>query len=192
AVVCAAAVLAAGCQRGAPDEERSTAEHAEHPPARINRPGMLQVAPEMLRDLRVTTAPAESRPSGEGVTALGELRVVEDAFAEIGSPIEARVVRVFVGVGDTVVDGQPLVQVRSVELGKARADYLRARAQAELAEQTLRRARSLAGERIVPARELQAAEAAARAAAAELAAAETRLQALGGDDTEAAGAEVLF
>ena len=46
----------------------------------------------MLRDLRVTTQLAESRPAGDTVL-LGELRVNEDAYAEIGSPLPARVAR---------------------------------------------------------------------------------------------------
>ena len=41
------------------------------------------MATEMLRDLRVTTAPVETRPSGESVTLLGELTFSEDAFAEV-------------------------------------------------------------------------------------------------------------
>ena len=140
---------------------------------------LLRIAPDMLRDLRITTAPAEARVSGEGVTALGELRVNDDAYAEVGAPVAARVLKVLVGVGDVVQAGQPLVELRSVELGKARADYLRAQARAQLTSRVLQRRRALAAERIVPQRELQEAEADALAAAAELAAAEAGLKALG-------------
>jgi cobalt-zinc-cadmium efflux system membrane fusion protein len=133
----------------------------------------------MLHDLRITTALAEARPSGEGVTALGELRVNEDAYAEVGAPVAARVLKVLVGAGDVVQAGQALVELRSVELGRARADYLRARARAQLTSRVLQRKRGLAAERIVPQRELQEAEADALVAVAELQAAAAGLNALG-------------
>jgi cobalt-zinc-cadmium efflux system membrane fusion protein len=153
---------------------------------------LVRIAPEMRRDLRVTTAPAVQHAGGEGVTALGELRVDDDAYAEVGTPIAARVAKVLVGLGDTVAAGQPLVELQSVELGKARGDFLTARARAELAQQALERKRGLNAERIVPRRELQEAEAEAAAAAAGLRAARAALQAIGvspDDAVEAKDAE---
>ena len=177
------ACVSAGCKE-VPHEERAAEkrEHAAGEPATAHEAeteNLLRIAPDMLRDLRITTAPAEARASGEGVTALGELRVNEDAYAEVGAPVAARVLKVLVGVGDVVQAGQPLVELRSVELGKARADYRRAQARAQLTSRVLQRKRGLAAERIVPQRELQEAEADALAAAAELAAAEAGLTALG-------------
>ena len=81
--------------------------------------------------------------------------------------------------------GTPLAQLRSTELGRARADVLTADARRDLAAQTLERKRTLAAERIVATREVQEAEAALRAADAEARAAAARLRALGvaeGDD----------
>ena len=45
-------------------------------------PGTVVIRPEMIRDLRVTTAKAELRAGGEGVAILGEVTVNEDAYAE--------------------------------------------------------------------------------------------------------------
>ena len=80
----------------------------------------VRIDPEMLRDLRITTALVESRPGGEGVSVLGEVRVNQDAYAEIGASIPARISRVLVRPGDKVVVGQALIELQSVELGKAR------------------------------------------------------------------------
>jgi cobalt-zinc-cadmium efflux system membrane fusion protein len=140
---------------------------------------VLRIAPEVLHDLRLTTAPAEARPSGEGVTALGELGVNEDAYAEIGAPVAARVVRVLAGLGDTVAPEQPLIELHSPEVAQATADYHRAAARLRLAHQALQRRRALAAEKIVPQRELQEADAEAAAAGAELTAARSSLRALG-------------
>ena len=132
----------------------------------------------MLRDLRITVVKAESRPSGEGVNLLGEVGVNEEAYAEVGSAVASRAVRILASPGDLVREGQRLVELQSLELGRARADYESARARAELARASLARKRELAG-RVVPMREVQEAEANARAAEADLRAAIAFLRALG-------------
>jgi cobalt-zinc-cadmium efflux system membrane fusion protein len=132
----------------------------------------------MLRDLRVTVVRAESRPGGEGVNLLGEVGVNEEAYAEVGSVVAARAIRVLASPGDSVRRGQPLVELQSLELGRARADYQSATARAEVARATVARKRELA-DRVVPLREVQEAEADARAAEADVKAAVASLRALG-------------
>jgi cobalt-zinc-cadmium efflux system membrane fusion protein len=76
-----------GCGGGqsAPGETHSDEARQEKPAAREGgaehgaEKGVLTVDPEVLRDLKLTTFPAELRPGGEGVTALGELKVDEQA-----------------------------------------------------------------------------------------------------------------
>ena len=147
-------------------------EHAEEE-------GVLAVDAEVLRDLQLTTFPAELRPGGEGVTALGELKVDETSYAEVGAPIAGRIVRLAASPGQPVRRGQALAEWQSVELGQARAARTGAEARAELARQTVERKRGLAEERIVSRGELQRAEAAAAEAEAELRSAEASLDALG-------------
>jgi cobalt-zinc-cadmium efflux system membrane fusion protein len=164
--------------------EKAGHEEAKHAPEE-NKPehpaeeGMLAVDAEVLRDLKLTTFPAELRPGGEGVTAPGELKVNEQAYAEVGTPIPARVVRLVASPGQFVRRGQPLAELQSVELGQARAQRTAAEARAELARKTVERKRGLAAERIVSNGELQRAEAGAAEAEAELRAAEAAVDALG-------------
>lgn len=160
----------------APDIE--SAEHGES--------NLLTIDGDVLRDLRLTSAAAELRASGEGVTALGELQVNEDAYAEVRSSVPARVTKLLAGIGDRIESGQPLLELNSVEVGKAVADYKRQQAHVLLAQQGLERKRGLARERILPERELQEATADAAAATAELAAAEASLHALGISPADAA------
>ena len=47
----------------------------------------------MLKDLRVTTGKVALHAAGETVSALGELHVNEDKYAEIAAPVAARVMR---------------------------------------------------------------------------------------------------
>jgi cobalt-zinc-cadmium efflux system membrane fusion protein len=128
----------------------------------------VEVDEGMLRDLRITTSAVESRPGGERVVLLGELAVDQRTYAEVGTPVAARVTRLFAGTGESVRQGQPLLELTSPELGRARAESLSARARVELAESALERKRGLAGERIVPLREVQEAEAAVAEARASL------------------------
>ncbi|NOK09923.1 efflux RND transporter periplasmic adaptor subunit [Corallococcus exercitus] len=139
----------------------------------------VHVPPEMLRDLRVTTAKVEARPGGESVTALGELTFSEDAYAEVASPVAARVASVAVTTGQAVKQGQRLAELQSPELGRARADLQATQARATAARQAADRKRTLAEERIVARKDVQAAEADAAAADAEVAAAKAALMALG-------------
>ncbi|MGB7217389.1 MAG: efflux RND transporter periplasmic adaptor subunit [Vicinamibacterales bacterium] len=148
-------------------------------PAKTSGPLSLQVDREMLRDLRITTTKTEVRPAGEAVSVLGELRVDERRYAEVGAPITARAVRLLASLGDTVVEGQALVELQSGELAKARADFAVAASRVELASRVLIRRRDLAEERITPEREVQEAESQLSVAEAELRSARAALQALG-------------
>lgn len=150
----------------------------------------LHVDPGMLRDLRITTAPVESRPGGEGVSALGELHVNEDAYAEVGPPVAARVVKVLVSAGEAVRPGTALVELQSQELGNARSEYASARARLATAQRALERKQGLAAERIVPQREVQEAEAEVAGFQAQVEAARGGIlsMGLGEDDVAVAGA----
>ncbi len=177
--------------RAAPEEPAHSGESAAETRPGPLSPNLLKIDPGMLRDLRITTVQAESRPGGEEVSVLGEVSVNEETYAEVGSAVAARAVRILASPGDTVSRGQPLVELQSVELGRARADYWSARARAELARANVARKRELA-ERVVPRREVEQAEADAAAAEADLQAAMSSLRALGvaeGDLGSATGAD---
>jgi membrane fusion protein, heavy metal efflux system len=198
----AAATAAAGCrgsQAPPPQQPASTqtaapkakdnaaagaaAANAERPPTpaptHAATPDVLNIAPEMLRDLRITTVRIDARPGAEAASLLGELRVDERRYAEIGSPIVARTMRLIAAPGDRVKPGNGLAVLHSGELGKARADYIAASARLEFATRTLARKQDLATERITPLREVQEAEAQKTAAEAEVRAARATLAAFG-------------
>jgi len=133
----------------------------------------------MLRDLRITTAPVESRSGNETTAMLGELRPNEETYAEVGAPIASRVVSVSVAPGATVRAGQVLAILQSSEVGKVRADAITAHAKLGLAKRILERKRRLGAERIVAQRDVQEAEANVETANAELRATQTTLRSLG-------------
>ncbi len=167
-------------------EEKQKSEHEVQPvpasAAEKTPENILRIKPEMLRDLRITTAVVEARRGGEGVHLLGELRVNENAYAEVGAPIAARIVSVLAAPAQAIREGQELAVLQSAELGKTRAELITARAKLDLAQKTLERKRSLAAEKIVPARDVQEAEANFATAEADARAVRTTLRALGAGD----------
>jgi cobalt-zinc-cadmium efflux system membrane fusion protein len=121
----------------------------------------------------------DSRTGGDLVVLLGELAVDQRTYAEVGPPVSARVTRVHVNAGDSVRAGQPLAELTSPELGRARAEFLSASARLTLAEAALERKRGLAAEKIAPLREVQEAESAAGEARAALRASRAAITAFG-------------
>ena len=179
-LIASASLLA--CGRGSDDSPKAPAAqpsgdkrdaHAEA------APNSMTVEQGMMRDLRITTRQVESRPGGEHVSLLGELAVDQRAYAEVGVPVAARVTRLLVNSGDSVRRGQALAEVTSPDLGRARADYLSARARVTLADAALERKRGLVTENIVPVREVQEAEAAQAEARATLRSARAAIEAFG-------------
>jgi cobalt-zinc-cadmium efflux system membrane fusion protein len=167
-VVVIALVLCACSGKKASDPDHRPAESVEHADSDMSSgakphphgPETIKIAPDMMRDLRVTTGKAQARAAVETVSALGELHVNEDAYAEVASPVSARVIRVLVRPGDAVKAGQALIELSSPELVQERAELEAARSRLEIARKNAERKRALAAERLVPEREVIEAEAA--------------------------------
>ncbi len=183
ALACVLAVLGCGGKRR-PEDKEERDDHAEHGSPGIGSakagPDLITIAKDMVRDLRVTTGTAHARTAGEMVSALGELHVNEDAYAEVASPVTARVTKILVKPGDTVVAGQVLAQLSSPELAESRAEIEAARARLEVAKATAERKRQLATDRLIPEREKLDAEAALTEAQAAYGVAASGLRKYGG------------
>jgi membrane fusion protein, heavy metal efflux system len=198
AMIAACLIAVPGCDTEQhPDQgERHEHEHEAGEPghAEAARPSetaapegnIVRIEPGMLRDLRVTTQAAESRPAGDSVTVLGELQISEDAYAEVGAPIPARVSRVLAAPGDLVRAEQALAELSSPEVGKARAALRSAEARRELTRRAVERKDTLATDRIVSERDVEAARAEFVQAEAESIAAREVLAALGASSGEGA------
>ena len=178
--ILALASFLTGCSK--PSEEKQEVKPVRGSAAASTEPSSahsLRIKPEMLRDIRVTTAPVEVRAGGEGVQLLGELKVNEGRYAEVGTPIACRVVSVLGSPGQVVRKGQELAVLQSVDIGKARGESITAQARLDLAKKTLERKRRLAAENIVPVREVQEAEASVATGEADVRAARAGLRAVG-------------
>lgn len=154
---CAATVACAGdgpVERAGREAERTSAVGS----AAAGDPAVLSVTPEMLRDLRITTSVVEEHEGAEAASMLGELGINENAYAEVGAPIQARIIDLPIRAGQQVKAGTVLATVQSGELARVRSDVATAEARVTLARRILDRKRTLNAERIVPTREVQEAE----------------------------------
>jgi cobalt-zinc-cadmium efflux system membrane fusion protein len=173
-------LMAFGCGRGsAPSGSTPAGAPEAAADAHEEEENAIHLSEDMIRDLRISTAPVVERTGAEEVSVLGQIAADQNRYAEVAPPTGGQVMRILVEQNAPVRQGAPLAQLRSTELGRARADLISAEARRDLAQQTLERKRSLATERIVPMREVQEAEAAFRAADAEARAAGAGLRALG-------------
>ena len=178
------AFFSVGCGKpGEKKDEGASPKASSEVPSQENSSGnILRIGPDTLRELKVTTAVVKTQPVGDGVNLQGELGVNENAYAEVGVPTASRVVAIEAAIGTTVSKGQVLALVQSPELGKARADYLTARARLELSQTALQRKQRLATENIVAQRDVQEAQASVKSAEADLQAAQATLRSLGSSD----------
>jgi cobalt-zinc-cadmium efflux system membrane fusion protein len=85
----------------------------------------------------IDVAPVWQGPITEAVTAHGELTYDQTRVARVSSPVAGRAWRVDRAVGQVVKKGEVLALIDSLEVGKARAEFLQALAQAGLRERTV-------------------------------------------------------
>jgi cobalt-zinc-cadmium efflux system membrane fusion protein len=193
-LILASTLLALGCGREPVASTSASAPPAEIVDTHAEEENAIHLTEDMVRDLRISTATVAERSGAGEMTALGEVVADQTRYAEVAPPTSGQIVRVLVETNGSVGRGSPLAQLRSTDLGRARADLLSSEARRDLARQTLDRKQTLASERIVALREVQEAEAAFRAADADVRAATAAMQALGvsGDDVPTTGDASLF
>lgn len=88
----------------------------------------------------------------------GKIAYDETVTARISAPVTGRIVSPLPALGSKVNGGDPLVELDSPELGKAKQGYANALADARLAQGAYERAKSLFEHGVLPHKELQEAE----------------------------------
>lgn len=176
-----ALLLVSACTSTPQEEQKPASENAKAAESETHDENVVQVSEEMLRDLRVTTQNVEEHRGAESASMLGELGINENAYAEVSTPSQGRVVALHAVVGQSVRSGAALATIESGELGRANSEARAAEARLTLAQRTLERKRALNAERIVPIREVQEAENDVTAAEQQVRGAHASLQALGVD-----------
>lgn len=157
-------------------------EHDEH--GDEHEEGVIELSVGALEAAALQMAPAELRPFRRLIRVTGELKFDPNRLSRIGPRIDGRIVRLDANVGDTVRRGQVLAELVSVELGRAKAEFLGRKAKLELARTNYDREKRLRSRGISSEKELLEAEAAQIEAQVELDSAESALHVLGLSEQE--------
>jgi len=90
--------------------------------------GLVQISPEKIQKLGVTTATVTKRTLARSIRALGGIQVDERRVHAVTPRFEGWIQRLYVNaMGQTVKRGQPLLEIYSPELLTAQQEYLIAR-----------------------------------------------------------------
>lgn len=172
------AIWMTGCDGGA-SVTRPREEHRTPVPEPEHVEGVVELAREAAITAGIETAPVERRPFAAVLETTGQVGFDETSSAEVGPRLAGRVVDVAAELGARVAAGEPLSRIDSIELGEAKAAYLRARARSELARENSERERDLFADRISSRQELLTAQAEWRQAEADRQAAAATLELYG-------------
>ena len=153
------------------DGERGSDSHAgEHDDhgGESHEEGIVELAPEMLERVTIRTATATLRALPAQLQTTGKVDFEQDRLAHVTPRIPGRVEEVRADLGVTIQKGDVLAVIDSIELGRAKSDFLQAKAQEDLARQNAEREEGLFAERISSEKEMLAARAAHPEAIARL------------------------
>ncbi len=121
---------------GSPDDARASSDPATQ--ADVDRgPRVIRARPESLAHIRVETITPQRFASVISAPARVDFRA--KAVSSAGTVVAGRVSKIYVQIGDRVKAGAPLATLASVEAAQMRADFDRAKAELEHAEDRYRR-----------------------------------------------------
>jgi cobalt-zinc-cadmium efflux system membrane fusion protein len=128
---------------------------------------------EPARHIRLV--PARRTKTAGNIVATATVEPDADAVAQITTRIPAQVTKLIAEAGQTVTQGQPLAMLSSIELGDAKAEYLKTRSLETIAAQNLKREQDLYTKQISSLKDVLAARAAHDVALAQYQAAREKL-----------------
>lgn len=143
------------------------------------QPRGVKLKPEILQGRAVVVETAKKMTMGGLIAATGKVESNADRTAHVSPRIPGKIVWVGASLGDTVVAGQVLARLDSVELGEALSEYYKARSRVDLAKGNMERIRSLVEKKIAARKEILQAETEYRMSISELHADEERLRLYG-------------
>lgn len=142
--------------------------------------GVIHYPPGFAEREHLAFAPAAESDLTPTLKLTGEIQWDPRRVSVVGARIEGRLRSMARVEGETVKAGDVLAELESVELGRAQAEVLKARAREQVARADAERERRLADAKVSAERDAQFALANAEALTAERVAAEKAVEALGG------------
>ena len=163
------ATFALGCKGKPPEPQKEPKEEGVD----------VKLAPKALEAAHLTTASPRSIARRASVSAAGKVDFVPSRVARVGPPIAGRVGAIPVVAGQKVGRGAVLITLESVEVGRARGDFISAKTRVEQTKAEVDRENRLLAGGATSERALLVAQTEQAQAQAQLRAAEDRLSTLG-------------
>lgn len=99
----------------------------------------ITLSPEALKTIGIETAPVELRTIGGEIKTTAVIEPDRTRIAHVSPRISGRVTDVSAYLGDNVENGQILAELDSIELGQAKAEYLKSKANLEVSQANYQR-----------------------------------------------------
>jgi cobalt-zinc-cadmium efflux system membrane fusion protein len=170
------ALLGVQCNRG----EAPIFDPREHDPPEFSSEGDMVRLPESVQEaVGIEVEQVDYRQCRSLLQAMGKILAPQQQTAIVSHPFPSRVAEIHVGIGEWVEKGQALITLESQEVGAAKSEFYKARADLELAQLNLAREKRLSETGIGIKKNLLAAEAEQKIAQSNEEAAEKTLHVLG-------------
>ncbi len=101
--------------------------------------GRITLSPEALKTLNLKTTPVELRNLGGEIKTTAVIEPDQTRIAHVSPRIPGRVIEIKTLLGDSVRKDQVLAELDSIELGQAKAEYLKSIANLEVARANFQR-----------------------------------------------------
>lgn len=105
--------------------------------------GIIVLSKEAIEKINLKYVTAEIKPLNGFLKVPAVIITNQNNEALVGPLIQGRVRKVFVNVGDYVKTGQALMQIEGLEIAQLKANYLKAKANLDFAEQEYKRQKIL-------------------------------------------------
>lgn len=145
--------------------------------------GAVKVDKSIIGEI-ITIKGVESLDINVTLKATGEVGPNQDRFVIVAPRIPGIAKEVFVDWGDRVTKGQKLALLDSIELGEARANYMKAMAMLRLAKKNYSREKSLYSQNICPKKQFLEAKTAYEQAQIELKTLKEKLKLMGQQESD--------
>ncbi len=189
ALVVAAGLGGAGCRKKAPAPVPGESAKAEHdkPGEREGLPESVHLTPAAIAEAAIAMWKVQPVDLEHLLVLTGSVGHNENRLLQLAANVKGRVVSIPVDLGARVRSGDPILEIESVDLGRAREEFLSELSGLRVSARAYERAKALVEAKAISAGEFQTREGDFLAKKAAAQAAERALHLYGVSDPEIAG-----
>lgn len=145
---------------------------------------LVTLSRQSVKEINLAAFTAEERPVTGTVTIPAKLVADQDLEAHVGSPVEGRVQKVLVKLGEHVRKGQTLMNIEGIEIGEIKSRFIKARAEFNYADANMKRQKTLLEQKAGSQKSFLESQAEYEKALAELNAEDRRIHSVGLNDAD--------